>query len=69
MYTSESTHTHYHIHHQMVVLAKRSLGEILSAMELMDAQSLDVVLRKPAWGLRNPLGGRCVRISGLYVFG
>ena len=44
--------------YQMVVLAKRSLGEILSAMELMDAQSLDVVLRKPAWGLRNPLGGR-----------
>lgn len=43
---------------QMVVLAKRSLGEILSAMELMDAHSLDLVVRKPAFGLRNPLLSR-----------
>lgn len=40
---------------EMVVLAKRSLGEILSAMELMDAQSLAVVLGKKSWGLRDPL--------------
>lgn len=44
----------------MVVLTKRSLGEILSAMELIDADSLSLVLRKQAWGLRNPLGGRYV---------
>ena len=47
----------------MVVLAKRSLGEILSAMELMDAHSLALVLRKQAWGLRNPLPGRCVLLA------
>lgn len=44
----------------MVVLAKRSLGEVLSAMELIDVHSLHLVLRKRAWGLRNPLGGRWV---------
>lgn len=39
----------------MVVLAKQALGEILSAMELIDSHSLDVVLRQKAWGLRSPL--------------
>lgn len=49
---------HARWHMQMVTLAKRSLGEVLSAMELLDAHSLDLVTRKPAWGLRNPLSGR-----------
>ncbi len=40
---------------EMVVLTKQRLGEILSAMELMDAASLDVVLKQKSWGLRSPL--------------
>jgi len=42
---------------EMVMLSKRKLGEILSAMELVDAAAMDVVVGKAAWGLRNPLAG------------
>lgn len=39
----------------MVGRTREKLGEILSAMELLDAQSMEMVVGKKEWGLRNPL--------------
>lgn len=40
---------------RMVGRTRERLGEILSAMELLDAESMEMVVGKKEWGLRNPL--------------
>jgi len=42
---------------RMVGRTRGGLGEILSAMELIDGQSMEMVVGKKEWGLRNPLAG------------
>ena len=40
---------------RMVGRTRGRLGEILSAMELIDGESMEMVVGKKEWGLRNPL--------------